>query len=114
MIPAKITISSTNPKLPPQIVDGFVPYEGAPLAVTPFYKWGRARWIATDEWCISHIPTGRQVGTNEGHKWDTPQEAMVVLNKCRPDFPAWFVARGGIETDAATQACHLIFKAAVK
>src|SRR6185369_3359831 len=27
MIPAKITIRSTNPKLPPQVVDGFIPYE---------------------------------------------------------------------------------------
>jgi hypothetical protein len=81
--------------------------------VTPFYKWGRARWVATDEWCISHVPTGLQVGTDGGHKWDTAEEAMVVLNKCRPDFPGWFAALQGMD-NAATAACHTIFKGAVR
>lgn len=111
MIEARITTRSRNATIPPAVDRvAFVPFPGSPLAVANQVVWGRARWKETNEWCIVHVPTGYQLG---GAVWDTSEEAMAVLVRCDPSFPAWRAATGETN-DSATIACRMKFKAIVK
>ncbi|NVO13852.1 MAG: hypothetical protein HXX10_07435 [Rhodoplanes sp.] len=114
MIPTTVTVRCLYDHAPPNEQQAFVPFVGSPLAVTKcaFFDDATKQWVnpvRKKPWRITHVPTGFRLS---GHTWGTAAEAMEVLCAADPRFAAWPRANGRGD-DAATQACHYKFRAAL-
>ena len=113
MIPVTVPIRSSDPDVLPGTVDGFVSFVESPLAVAPAMHFREVErdWVPTGAgWRVVHRATGFHLGGD--HAWPTAEEAMAVLDRCDPRFPAWAAIQAGV-VDAALVACRLLFRTAV-
>jgi len=106
-----VTLESRAEDMDGLDVEGYVPFADCPIAVTPFYvrHHGDTMWEGTDKWCISQRRTGFNLGRET---WNSKEDAMAVLLRCDPTFPAWPLATGADDC-RATQACRVKFREAL-
>lgn len=101
-----VPIASDDSTVPPYTADGLVPFPDSPLAVTRVHIHTNSVWAERDGFCIAHRPTGLQLGSR---RWSSEAEAMAVLLKCEPEFPAWPIAG---TNEGAKAACKFKFRMA--
>lgn len=94
----------------PLTIDGLAPFADCVLAVTPVYDRTDYGWRKRKRggFYITHCPTGYQLGKRI---FETEEEALAVLERCDPTFPAWPLA--GDDNSVARMACHAKFRAAI-
>jgi len=113
MTPTTITLRSDYKYAPPFEAQGFVPFDGSPLAVTHAASCDMTKkpptWSERRKWRITHVATGHRLGDAE---WATAEEAMAVLLRCDPAFAAWRMVQAGVP-DAALVACQVKFRSAM-
>jgi len=95
-LPIAVTCRSIRDDIPAHVVQGFVPFPDAPLAVTPVSIWHgpEKAWKLQEPeaWKVTHRATGFKLGPQE---WPTVEEAMAFLMRCDPTFAAWSVVDSG-------------------
>lgn len=108
----RVICRSHNAATPSLETGGYAPTADCVLAVTADAVFDNAlqQWRGRSGWCITHRPSGFQLGSVV---FDDLDDALAVLERCEPDFPAWKVATGQLG-DAATIACAYKFKQACK
>lgn len=111
MLKVLVTIRSLDDDVPPHKIHGLAPTDDCALAVTRSWTFTDEKWNERDRYMITHRPTGYSVSKRE---WSTQAEAIAVLERCDPLFPAWALAIGNSETDAATKACFAKFRNATQ
>lgn len=109
LLATTVTIRDRDTAIPAAEVCAFAPagLPESPLAVTNCHRFNGDEWTETPGFCLTHRPTGFRIGVKE--KWDTVEEAMVVLLRCEPDFPAWNVAGSNA---GALEACRYKWRCA--
>jgi hypothetical protein len=106
-----VTIRSSRTDLPLYETVGFVPDVDCPLAATHSTLWDveEGRWRDGEWWQVTHRATGFYLGAKTFRDAD---EALAVIARCDPTFPAWQLVRAGV-VDAAMLACRYKFRMAV-
>ena len=106
-----VTLRTRTPRQPTFATQGTTPAPDCPLAVTPamVYDHDTDRWVrhSLGGYYVTHRATGYNLGT----RFATAEEAEAALDRCEWRFPAWAAATGG-ETDPATLACRVKWRAA--
>ena len=112
MIRVPLTIRSDDVTRPPYETEGFVPDADCPLAAHLYAVWDEAdsKWHDGVQWQITHRRTGFSLGKGTFRDRD---EAIAVLMRCEPSFPAWQAVQAGV-VDAAMLACRYKFRAAIQ
>lgn len=97
---------SDVPRLQVETFSGDV---GDALYVTKNHVYVDGKWAEREGWRITHAPTGKALGPNT---LATRDEALALLARCDPEFPAWPLATD-LPDCAATKACAYKFRVAV-
>jgi hypothetical protein len=117
VLPARITCTGTkSDNSPPYETDGFVPFVGSPLAVTPVHLWYADegwRLVEGRGWHVTHVPTGCCIGSGSQAEFATAEKAMAFLMRLDPTFGAWPIATPVPEGPVIT-ACKAKFRLAME
>lgn len=107
-----VSVRARDPEVAPLVTVGFAPVADSPIVVTHPARWNYAtgEWsIDESMWQLTHVATGFCLSRRQ---WRHKKDALAVIERCDPTFPAWPVAFGS-KDDPATVACFVKFRAAV-